>query len=574
MPNRIHLLNETVANQIAAGEVIERPAAVVKEFMENALDAGADRIDVEAQRGGKSLVRVTDNGWGMSYDDALLALERHATSKIRQSEDLLAIQSYGFRGEAIPSIASVCRFRLVTREKEAVAGTEIVIDGGKIVKVSEAGCAVGTMAEARSLFFNLPARRKFLRTEQTEWAHIEQWLRLAALTRPRLHLTVRHNNREVFLYPAVETLEERLLTVFGKKWVEDMLPLEAQGNGMTLRGMIGKAGVSRANRQEQFLFVNNRPVQNATLNFALMEGYHNALMKGRYPVAALFLEMDARQVDVNVHPAKREVRFRDPNNVRQFVAEAVADVLRTARPSSSVSFLSHPAPTASAAFEARGFISKPPVSYHAETLPMPHETRAESKNHDLRIVGVILNLYIVAEGKQGLVLIDQHAAHERILFEQMLDRVAKEEVLSQSLLLPCAVELPPDQAVFLKEQLAALQRIGVGVSELGGNTFMVDALPPMIKTQAVEDFFRSMLVDLQEAGGETRRKRKLSEEEIAKTVCRHAVKANDSLKLGEIEKLLSDLHACELPHTCPHGRPTMTLISRAELEKRFGRLVA
>lgn len=582
MSNRIQVLTEKVANQIAAGEVIERPASVVKELVENALDAEADRIEIEIQRGGKNLIRVTDNGWGMSYDDALLSLERHATSKIRKAEDLDAIHSYGFRGEAIPSIASVCRFRMLTRERIATAGTEIVIEGGKIVRVNEAGCAVGTMIEARSLFSNLPARRKFLRSDPTEWAHIEQFLRLVALANPKLHLVVHHNNQKVFQYPSVKNLDERLPAVFGKKWTEDVIRVDAEKGLLKLRGVIGKPGISRASRDEQNFFINGRPVHNSILNYALLEGYHTALMKGRYPVAILFMEIDPASVDVNVHPAKREVRFRDGNNVRNFVIEAISGALRSTQPKrDDIPWSLQPPlpPEPIAVASPLNFISPMPVLVEkevekkAEKFSFPEVKQpAVEKNHHLRVVGVILNLYIIAEGNQGLVLIDQQAAHTRILFEKMLTQLEKHEVLSQSLLLPVAVELPPEQADFLRRHVKSLQKIGLGVSEMGGNTFMVDALPPMVRTQNVEEFFRTVVANLREMSAQNKRIRRVNEEDIIKIVCQHAVTARESLKAEEIDRLLSDLHACDLPYTSPDGRPTMIMISRSELERKFGKL--
>jgi DNA mismatch repair protein MutL len=326
--NRIHLLSEQVANQIAAGEVIERPASVLKELLENALDAGATQIDVQIGAGGRSLVAVTDNGCGMSKDDALLCLERHATSKLRDSDDLDRIASYGFRGEAIPSIASVSRFRLRTREHDALAGTELVIDGGKLREVHEIGLAPGTQIEVRSLFYNLPARRKFLRTEPTESAHLRQTLLLAGLARPDVGFTLSVDEQPAQRWLAGEDLRQRLVSVFGADWMELTVPLAAESGALKLHGFIGKPGVSRAARGDELFFINQRPVENRTLHFGLLEGYHNSLMKGRYPVAVLFLEMDPAGVDVNIHPAKREVRFHDDFTLRQFVVQAVTQTLR------------------------------------------------------------------------------------------------------------------------------------------------------------------------------------------------------------------------------------------------------
>jgi DNA mismatch repair protein MutL len=602
MPNRIHLLDETVINRIAAGEVIERPASVVKELLDNAVDAGATRIEIDIEKGGRSLVRVTDDGTGMGYDDALLSLERSATSKINSAEDLLSISTMGFRGEALPSIASVSRFRLRSREKTADVGTEIVVDGGKIKGVTECGAAVGTMVEVKSLFFHVPARRKFLRAEPTEWAHIELTVRLCALAHPGIAFILTHNETEVAHYPRAANLSERLGQIFGRRWMEDVLEIEAEEGPLKIRGVIGRPGISRGNRQEHHLFVNGRPVQSGTLNYALLEGYHNTLMKGRFPVAVLFLDLPPTGVDINVHPAKREVRFRDDAVIREFIARNVAGAL-SKLPAAPVEVFM---PSRTFASQARSVFPEPstssPVAGQGDFAGLsaaPHEaplhvspplftpaseptvasirgsqTKLESlseKNHDFTILGAIMDLYIVAESPKGVVLIDQHAAHERVLFEQMLERVAREEILSQRLLLPVTLDFSPTEADFLRQQLEALNVTGMSVADLGGNSFMIDGLPPMIKTNHIDDFFRGMVADLQAEGGKMRKERRLSEEIIAKTVCRHAVKANDSLSLPEMEKLLIDLHACELPYTCPHGRPTMILISRQELDKKFGR---
>src|SRR5476651_1022152 len=326
--NRIHLLPEHVANQIAAGEVIERPASVLKELLENSLDAGATQVDVQIGAGGRSLVAVTDNGCGMSKDDALLCLERHATSKLRNSDDLDRIASYGFRGEAIPSIASVSKFRLRTREHDAIAGTEIIIDGGKLRDVHEVGLAPGTQIEVRSLFFNLPARRKFLRTEATESAHIRHTMLLAGLARPEVGFTLTMDEQPAQRWMPGEDLRQRLVSIFGAEWVELTVPIEAASGELRLRGFIGKPGVSRAARTEELFFINQRPVENRTLHFGLLEGDRKSVMKGRYPVAILFLEMDPSCVDVNIHPAKREVRFHDDFTIRHFVVQSVQEALR------------------------------------------------------------------------------------------------------------------------------------------------------------------------------------------------------------------------------------------------------
>ncbi len=579
MSQRIRLLAEVVANRIAAGEVVERPASVVKELVENSLDAGAMKIEVSVERGGRSLIRVSDDGHGMGPEDALLALERHATSKIREAADLLGIRTFGFRGEALPSIASVSRFTLRTRETEALEGTEVVIDGGKVIRVGQAGCPTGTSVEVRQLFAHVPGRRKFLRTEETEWGHIEQGIRLTALARPDVSWVLRRDGAVFWQDTARPGLEERLAAVFGKNWRGSVLAVEAKDGGMRVHGYIGRPGISRATRAEQILFVNGRPVQSGSLNAALLEGYHNALMRGRFPVAVLFLELDPAGVDVNVHPAKREVRFRQDGDVRRFVCGAVAEVLR----GGAVGPLPMPVISGSGlpVWPPIGFMSAPTLSTPLQPASPPSSVggslglevaAVRGIPAGWRYLGVVAHLYLVAEKDGGVVLIDQHAAHERILFEQLLRQVAQEDVSGQRLLYPVTIEFPPVQAQFLKERLEDLGKVGLGISAMGGNAFLVDALPPRIKTLAVEDFLRGVVTDLEKGSSTTRKDRRLSEEIIAKTVCRHAIKANDRLTEEEAVQLLVDLLACELPYTCPHGRPTMILLSKAELEKKFGRI--
>jgi len=630
--NRIHLLPEHVANQIAAGEVIERPASVLKELLENSLDAGATQVDVQIGAGGRSLVAVTDNGCGMSKDDALLCLERHATSKLRDSDDLDRIASYGFRGEAIPSIASVSKFRLRSREPDAIAGTEIIIDGGKLRDVHEVGLAPGTQIEVRSLFYNLPARRKFLRTEPTESAHIRHTMLLAGLARPDVGFTLTMDEQAPQRWIPGEDLRQRLVSIFGAEWADLTVPIEASTGELRLHGFIGKPGVSRAARNEELFFINQRPVENRTLHFGLLEGYHNSLMKGRYPVAILFLEMDPSGVDVNIHPAKREVRFHDDFTIRHFVVKSVQEALKdfSGTPATKFTFDERSSdvaavydrrsdvPSVSAALSTSGLPQMPPALPEANaieqkdsdghrpplqtatelpplelereseplavqpTLSLPEETvphriapRPEpliTNRLGLHVIGCVAQLYLVAESPEGLVLIDQHAAHERVLFEQMLKRMALQDPASQQLLFPVTLEFLPREADFLLAQVETLQQAGVGITRFGPSTFLVDALPAMVKARDVAEFIRTIVTDLQQEGGETRKGRRLSEEIVAKTVCRHAVKANDALKPAEWDMLLHDLLACDLPYTCPHGRPTMIQLSLAELDKKFGRM--
>jgi DNA mismatch repair protein MutL len=690
--NRIRLLSEQVANQIAAGEVVERPASVVKELVENSLDADARKVTVEIGAGGRSLIRVTDDGFGMSRDDALLCLERHATSKIQRAEDLASIATLGFRGEALPSIASVSRFMLTTRERENTSpeGAQIIVNGGTVAEVKAAGSAPGTSVEVRQLFFNLPARRKFLRTEETEAAHIQHYLTLAALAFPEVAFTFVKDGRNVWQLPAVVAQASRLCGATLNRTGETPVPLSSRIEALRERfrallgdekllsvnfsatladdgnlsapdetdifeaaspekpvaseisnlksqirvwGLIGSPGVSRATRDGQFVFVNRRPVENRGINYALIEGYHTSLMKGRYPVCCLFLEIDPAAVDVNIHPAKREVKFHREFEIRKLVAQAVHDALlafhgqesKVQSPKSKAVEQAElqPSPEASApalpnfpeklmpspaipsqtspvarALSKLGFppaspaaaenvVSSPffhppsspqsgPSAKSADASPsaisqLPSSSATPLLNVPLRLVGVIGRLYVLLESDRGLVLLDQHAAHERILFEQMLTRLEQNgSAPSQKLLLPETIELPPRDAQFLRGQLAVLTRLGVGLSEFGERTFLLDALPPFVKVPDTRRFVFDLVDELRAAGREVNLAR-LGEHTVAKTVCRHAVKANDPLGGAELENLVEDLRRCAMPYTCPHGRPTLIEMNYRELEKKFGR---
>ena len=600
--SRIRLLSETVASQVAAGEVVERPASVVKELVENSIDAGARKIDVIIRRGGMSLVRVIDDGSGMDRDDALLSLERHATSKIRSAADLAAISTLGFRGEALPSIASVSRFRLTTREANAIAGTEVVVQGGKIDVVRDSGEAPGTQVEVRSIFYNLPARRKFLRSENTESRNIEHQMHLQAIGHSDTAFTFVRDERVVFQLPAAGNLLDRLRDLYGAAAVERLLEMKVKPEGeIGLRGFIGKAGVSRQSRDQQLVFVNGRAVENAVLNAALREGYHTALMKGQYPVTFLFVDLDPAAVDVNVHPAKREVRFREPSAVREAIVDAIQRTLASDRSDWAQQFRAPAVPPAApfqpdeahgelpqltTDFTLRGqqameYIPPPrvvippaPVAGVADPgLPSASPATPQRRaGQNFQIIGVLNKLYILMENAEGLVLVDQHAAHERILFEELRRRMEEQGVPSQRLLLPQTFDLAPRDAEWIERNVATLQKMGIGIENFGPNTFKIDSLPVFVRAPDAVSFIQAVIDELKSASN-TRSPLRLGEDMIAKTVCRHAVKANDLLQYPELEKLIQDLLNCDLPYCCPHGRPTMIQISHLELEKKFGRKV-
>ena len=613
--SRIKLLPETVASQVAAGEVVERPASVVKELVENSIDAGASSIEIGIQRGGISRIRVVDDGCGMDRDDALLSLERHATSKIASAADLAAISTLGFRGEALPSIASVSRFRLTTREPGAVAGTEILVNGGRIETVRDGGEAPGTQVEVRSLFYNVPARRKFLRSETTETRNIEHQFFLQALAQPAIGFSLVRDEKVALQLPVTASLRDRIRDLYGAEFLNELLEIsEREYRGVRVRGWLGRAGVSRQTRAQQFVFVNGRAIDSGILATALREGYHTALMRGQFPVTFLFVDLDSQDVDVNVHPAKREVRFRDPGRIREAIVEAVRRTLESGRvdwqrkfsppaPGGTTAVLSQISPpvqpSAPSSFERMGRDSARPstsLSPDQPTLPQPpmagggdspNRGRAIEVNHpyltpepgaapkddqQFQIIGVLNRLYVLMENSDGLVLVDQHAAHERILFEELRRRMEEEGVPSQRMLLPQIFSLPPRDAEWVERNVATLQKMGIGIEGFGAHSFRVDTLPAFLEIADATDFLRRVIDELKTTSRSSSPLR-LGEDMIAKTVCRHAVKANDPLRYPEIEKLIRDLLACDLPYCCPHGRPTMIQISHAELEKKFGRKV-
>jgi DNA mismatch repair protein MutL len=579
----IQLLPEIVANQVAAGEVVERPASVVKELVENSIDAGARNIEVMIRRGGISLVRVTDDGCGMDRDDTLLSLERHATSKIRTSSDLAAIGTLGFRGEALPSIASVSRFRLASRERDATAGTEILVAGGRIETVRDGGDAPGTHVEVRSLFYNLPARRKFLRTENTESRNVEHQLHLQAIGHPQIAFAFVRDEKIVFQLPATRSLRDRIRDLYGADLVARLLEIEPPNENAQVRisGLIGQAGVSRQTRAQQLTFVNGRAIDSPVLHSALREGYHTALMKGQYPVTFLFLELDPAAVDVNVHPAKREVRFRDPGVVREAVVETIRKTLAGGRENWQKRFEPPAENATSSAFPSAPAPQEVPMpSIEREELGLAarlvqrenDQAPAPPRSPQFQIIGVLNKLYVLMENEEGLVLVDQHAAHERILFEELRHRMEEQGVPSQRLLLPLIFDLAPRDAEWVDRNLPTLQKMGIGIEFFGANTFKIDSLPTFLTTSNPVQFMREVIDGLKSAS-ESSSPLRLGEDMIAKTVCRHAVKANDPLRYLEIERLIRDLLDCELPYCCPHGRPTMIQISLGELEKKFGRKV-
>ena len=611
---KVRILSDRVANQIAAGEVIERPAAVVKELLENALDAGATRVEVEFRHGGRSLMRIEDNGHGMSRDDALLALERHATSKIVEAADLDRLASYGFRGEALPSIASVSRFELQTREQGSDAGTEILVNGGKFVHVRDCGRPVGTRIEVTHLFNSVPARRKFLKTDQTEAAHIVQCVRLYALACPRTSFTLIEDGRTVFRSPECATLAERIAEIFGRQTADSLVPIDAAGEGMGLHGLIGRPGVGRSTRHEMIVFVNQRPVDSRTLNYALIESYHESLPKGRYPLAFVFFECDPASVDVNVHPAKREVRFRSEPQVRGFVIRAVLARLRelgtpaggavqitpaggavqiapaggavhvassdvrspgcSRNPSEPVKAgTTNPAtpPATPPDIRATSVAPRIPVSLSPliPTTPAPVEIRkSEIVIPPWRFLALAHGSYALFETAAGLVLLDRRAAHERVWFERLREQFRSGLVPSQRLLLPVPLELDPVSSALLLDRLTFLHTHGFEIGEFGRNFFRVEAVPAWMEPADAEPFLRDLLGAFRD-GRLPDKDTDLAREELARLAVAKAVRLPERAGEAELQSLVAQLLATRTPLTSPAGRPTYIELNHSELARRF-----
>ncbi len=601
-PKPIHVLSDHVINKIAAGEVVERPASVVKELVENALDAGATQIEVEAVGGGRQLVAITDNGCGMGRDDALLAIERHATSKIQDVDDIEHVATLGFRGEALAAISAVSHFTLTTRPAADLAGTELVIAGGKLADVKDAGCPPGTRIEARRLFFNVPARRKFLRADATELAHIRQMFVVYALAHPEVGWRLVVDGREAMRLAAGATLGDRLRDIVGADLARQLRPLDLTRHDITVRGYAGQPAAARQDRTEQYVFINGRPASAAAIYHAINEGYHTLLPPGRHAPIFLFIEVDPEQVDVNVHPTKKEVRFRQPGAIRDAVIEAIRRALQpTPTTGITSSLLTMPPPTTAIAASAEQQIKllipdlPPPRTFQFPGLPMlppsaPPPTAVpgaappaaaptpaqELKNaaHSpwlwCRVLGQVGGLYVVLETEDGLVLMDPHAAHERVLFEQLLKQYTSHAVKSQGLLAPETVELLPATAEAVRENLPLLREMGFGLADFGGDAFIVDALPACLGGASSRAVLAAIAESLAKGGARGGSARAV-EEAVAQAACKAAVKARDVLRLDEIEQLVVALARAEMPYTCPHGRPTIIFTSYGELHRKFGR---
>jgi len=661
---KIHVLPERVANQIAAGEVVERPASVVKELLENALDAGATRIRINIEAGGKKLIQITDDGCGMVRDDAMLAFERHATSKIKDTDDLLTVATLGFRGEALPSIASVARLHLETRAQEEPAGTVIEINGGKIIRVEEAGLPLGTSITIRDLFFNTPARKKFLRSESTELSHIASLVTHYALAHPEKHFELHSSTNALLVAPPVGDHRERVYQVFGRETLDQLIPLAAvqplertglpqpppwrrdpeedagkpEPGELRLHGFVSKPEIQKLNRNSIFIFVNGRLIRDRLIQHALTEAYRNILPPTVHPIVLLFLEMSAVEVDVNVHPSKTEVRFRQQTAIHDFVRDAVRDTLMKARPAPQ--FLSEinaqptaspgltpgargsdgahapwrnlygPPPAGSAplrdqagqpgfalqpppippvtarfafeggiAVEANAAVSlarapEPVVPDHGCAPPIDPEPQTPPTLESLRTLkalGQIRNSFILAVNEDGLWIIDQHVAHERILFERVLGQRAAQKVESQRLLMPLLIELTPAQQAVFSEIAAELEHNGFEAELFGSRSVAVKVSPAGVEAAQVEHMLHEILEQL------TREEQAVNLDAVrtriaASIACHAAIKVNMPLEQNKMQWLLEELAKTQHPMTCPHGRPVVLRYTMTEIQKAFKRI--
>lgn len=568
----IRILSPDVASKIAAGEVVERPASVVKELVENSLDAGATQIAIEVQGGGVRLIRVVDNGVGIPPEEVDLAFERFATSKVATADDLEGISSLGFRGEALPSIAAVSEVTMVTRSKDELSGIFVNIKDGAVLEKAKRGCPIGTTVTVRNLFRNVPARLKFLKSTATENGHISNLVAQYSLAFPEVRFTLLIDGRTVFRSTGSGNLREVLGTVYGLEVGKAMLQIEAKEGADPLlpkvTGFVSPISLTRASRNYLSFFVNRRWVQNRMLTYALEEAYQGLLMVGRHPIAVINILLPPQDLDVNVHPTKNEVRFRNERDVFTAIHKTVQDTLAAQASMPTLDTLPQPQPVSASrtehlsAFAAR---SEEAVSRTPLAAPSSAEPIAKSLPI-LRVVGQMANTYIIAEGPDGMYLIDQHAAHERVLFERIRDQRLRRAVEVQGLLQPAPVELTVRQQELLESQSEALSEYGFGIEHFGERTYLVRSVPAMLKGQNVAQSLVEVLDFLAEGEKGDRR------EEIAISLaCHGAVRAGQALSYEEMRDLIRQLEQASQPRTCPHGRPTMVHLSSTQLEKGFGR---
>jgi DNA mismatch repair protein MutL len=574
----IRILSEALSNKIAAGEVVERPASVVKELMENAIDAESTQVTVEVNKGGRALIRVSDNGVGMDRDDALLAIERHATSKIGDEKDLFSISTLGFRGEALPSIASVSDMEIVTSVRSAHVGTRIVIKGGTIKEVSEIGAPAGTMISVSRLFFNTPARRKYLKTEQTEMGHISDTVTRMALAWPGIHFRFFHNARTVANWGPSAHYTKRVADVLGGHGENGLHEVDYAEDGIGVQGLVASPDRTRTTSRGLYVYVNGRFVRDKVLHHAIMEGYAGRLMKGNFPVAVLFVTLPFDQVDVNVHPTKNIVRFQAPNQVHNAISSGISKTLvavdrpgwGTAAPSVAGGrhYTYRLSPPRSEIAEPRRACFSKHVSPPSRTPQPLWQERPSS----LRIIGQLHDTYILCESEKGLVLIDQHAAHERVVFEALKAAYDRTDMARQGMLIPERLELSHREADILDALLKDLGQMGVDIEAFGRRTYLIRSVPEILAGKPVKPLIMEIIEKAEEIGLASGI-HKAIDESLMIMACHGAIRAHERLSREEIKTLLSQLDSLDNATHCPHGRPTMIHQSLRQIEKDFKRIV-
>ena len=582
---RVRVLPAEIADQIAAGEVVERPASVVKELIENALDAGAGHVAVDLEQAGTALIAVVDDGEGMGADDAVTAFARHATSKLLTVDDLGAIGTLGFRGEALASIAAVSRTTLITRRPGELAGTRVVMEHGRLIEAREIGTPVGTRIEVAELFGNVPARRKFLKAPATEVGHVSELVTRTALAWPQVAFALRHGGRSLVELAAVEDDAERIRQVFGAARASAMLPFAHRAAGGLVHGWLSDSHLSLPSPRQVYTYVNRRYVRDKLVTHALLAGYSTLLMHGRYPAAAVFLEVPAGEVDVNVHPAKSEVRFRHGGAVHELLARGVQARLRDQRheaPRPTVPLDAQPPPQIPLRIPPRDaaplrLVDLPP----AAAAPVPARPQAPLPDavpgaeptgffDALRPLGQVFDGYLICEGRDQLVLIDQHAAHERVTFERLRAAHASGLVPRQQLLVPAVVEVGPREAALLAEQIDTLDAVGFEVEAYGGGSFAVRAVPALLADGDPVGLLRDVATDLVDVG-RSRRVDQAAEAVLSRLACHSAVRVGQNMGPQQMRALLQAMDQVDFSGNCPHGRPAFLVLSRGDLERWFKR---
>jgi DNA mismatch repair protein MutL len=594
MAIRIHILPEQLTNKIAAGEVVERPASVVKELLENALDAGSSDIRVDIEQGGRRLIKVTDNGCGMTREDALLALERHATSKISVDADLFTLETLGFRGEAIPSIASVSRFKLATREHSHLEGTEIYAEGGIIKEVKACGMAAGTVVEVRNLFFNTPARLKFMKSRETEEGHVGDLLTRLAISRPEIRFTYLSDNRTIFRV-LNDNLRNRVSALLGASLASEMMPLQVENNGVRLHGLISRPQCNRSAATHLYTYVNGRFIRDKVVQHAVLQAYRNVLERGRYPVVVLFIDLPPGDLDVNVHPTKHEVRFREQGAVHDSICHAIAGVLAdTTGPKGSSIFVTPQSSSVNSAAARVAEVRETLANYRPsperqhefatvapqvrlnESPALPQRLTQENSTAPsgffsrMVVLGQYNAEYLLCQSDNDLVIIDQHAAHERVVFERLKFQYLAEGIEGQGLLFPDTADMSFTEAAALREHAAALHQLGFTLEHFGGSTWLVKEVPRILAAGDYIRILRDLLGDLSTLGKSSAISEKL-DDLLARIACHSVVRGQYPLEQAEVKALFARMDQIDYAGNCPHGRPVYRTITRGEIEKMFKR---